>query len=521
MFDPDNQDYSPGGGSPGSNYYGPDVGGLGGASGEGIKKFLPIIIAIIIVIAIGYFAFSYFASQQTITINLVSSDGNPIEGRLTAKDASQNPVKLNPSGSSSSFTATIGPGDYRLSASAEGYKTTSRTITIPLENGYYDFNLTKDLRATLTAEATAAQLFAGQSAQLHVQVINNGASFTTADVTATATLPLQVTNITPVQTITGAQTVDFNVSVKTGTVLTEAKTLTVTFKIKGSDISSNPIQITVLPAVAASSLTTPVNLSNTTLTAGEQKTIPIQIKNGSKSTPIKDLRFEIVADPAGEQDYETKIDWFAFADPSTEGKNIKVLDNLDPNASATITLYVKPPIGAIKGEEFKGKIVVSSNSLTGTKAPIIMDYIVATEKKVDIQFVTPEKDIVITCTNGVCNNRLWQTGQAYLINNGNVAVGPIKISILSQPPTTANCRTYLQQFSTLDANSDTIDKLEAKDKTPLNKATIVMKIIAPQETPNNDNALCKIGWQYSDPLNPENGLVQGEPYIISITKVIK
>ncbi|MEI7962078.1 MAG: carboxypeptidase-like regulatory domain-containing protein, partial [archaeon] len=298
MFDSNSneQNFSPGAG----DYYGPENRSQGGFSGAGegiagIMKLIPIIIIVIILAVGGIIAFSYFSSQKDIVINLVDSDNNPVDGKITLKDTDQKVIATEPKTTSSSFNAKLFPGNYRITASGTGYKTTLSSITITNETTSLDLNMTKDLKAAISVDFVATEIYEGQSISGKLSITNSGPEFKTTDIVSTSSSPLDIKLIyTGDETITnpGSFYLDFNAGIKTGSNLKEIKSATLAFKIKGSEITSNKITISALPAVATKDVTISGTVNNTSLTAGTEATFQISIRNSNKTIPMKDIILE-------------------------------------------------------------------------------------------------------------------------------------------------------------------------------------------------------------------------------------
>lgn len=514
MFDsnPDEQNFSPGG----TGSYGPTggAGGLGASLG-GIGKMIPIIVVIIIVLIAAFFAYSYFSSQKDITINLVDAGGTPAEGKITLKDSQQKAVQTDPKGTSSSFTAKLFPGEYSLTATGTGYKTASPTITVTNDSTSFDVNLTRDLKASLSEEFDSTEIYEGQTLSGKLSVTNTGQEFKTTDIVSASDSPLDVKIIYPndITTVSGQSSLilDFNVSIKSTTALKDSKGATLAFKIKGSDITSNSLEVQTLPAVAAKDIALSGTLTNTSLTAGTESSFQITVKNNNKTIPLKDVRLEVVPDSG----FEDKLSWFYFTDPSTEGKYIKMIDSIDPSAPLTTTLFVKPAITAKKDTEFHGTLVISSISMNGEKNPLTITMKVGTEKSSQVDLVGVDSPFTINCpkAGGLCETKSFSNGEIYLINKGNVDVSNIKVEIVPTPPTTTNCGSFLTNISTLESSGNMVTTLK-----PAQKANIIMDITAPEQVADKI-ARCVIQWKYVDPLSdPPNTIINVKT--VEINKVV-
>ncbi len=455
-----------------------------------------MIIGIVVLLIIGFLILSWLGSQKEININLVDTDGTSVAGSLTLKDSTGRLVDTLPKGKSTKFKANLFPGDYTAKVTAEGYlPLDGETVTIESddETGIVKLTLTKNLKATLTIALDTTKLYDGQTIVGKLNVLNSGNVFNTTDIIATTITPLQVTILpTGQSTLTsgGSANLDFEVKIKEGTTITKATASSITFKIKGSNVSSSKFDITAMPTINPTELTMTPSLTTTTnLTAGLQKETVLTFKNANKTIPLEDVKIEIHAD-AG---FEDALDWITIANSETPLETTIPL--IDPTKSQTIKIYIKAPIDAKKDEEFRGKIRVTTYSLKAPKE-FLASYKVATETTVNLVFKMSPKIFNITCSKitGICTGaQKLSNGEARFENAGSVTIENILISLdLDAPEATANCQSYFRLWT------PKIDKLEAGAKD----GTTVVEVMDAPASGNTASEVCVLQWEYNNPLDP-------------------
>jgi hypothetical protein len=498
LFDPNNDtNYSPGSGnysSPEQNY---DYSG-NQAPKINIKKYLPLIIIGLILLIAGFLVFSWISSQKEINISIVDIDGNPVPGSLTLKDETGKPIEFTPKGKSTKFKANLFPGDYTATVTAENYiKLDNKLITITGtedDEKTQELTLTRNINATITVALDATKIYESQVIGGKINVSNSGNEFNMNDIIAVSTTPLEVkilpTGITTLQS-GGSANLDFEIKIKDASNLTKATPTSVTFKIKGSRVTSQKFDLSAMPTINPNDLVM-TGLAETTqnLTAGLQKQYILKFKNNNKSIPLEDLKIEIIADSG----YENTLTWINISGAETYTETI--IPRIDPGKDQSVIVFVKAPLTASKDDEFRGMIKATSYSLRAEKN-FLRSFKVATETKVNLLFKMTPKIFNINCsgTTGVCTGmQKLSNGEAHFENTGSVAIEDITISLdLDAPEATINCPSYFRLFTTK------IDKLEAGAKD----GTVVVEVMNALASPDTVLAeVCVLEWEYNNPLDP-------------------
>ncbi|MFA7134147.1 MAG: hypothetical protein WC122_04175, partial [archaeon] len=274
---------------------------------------------------------------------------------------------------------------------------------------------------------------------------------------------------------------------------TEQVSSKITFKIKGSNVSSKDFTINVIPTLDPTKLTiTGLTTTSVGLTAGITKEVNITIKNNDTKIPLEDILVEVIPST----NYESTLDWITIASISDESApNEIIIPSINPKSQVSVKMYIKSPINANLDEEFRGVVRVTSLSLKEEKISPIFSYKVTRETKVDLFFKMPD-DFKINCSEstGICKGeKVLATGDVSFENKGDVDIGAINLEIdLTDQATTADCPSFLT------LNTTYIPSLPKKTIYE----NISLEIVSPPESAPNVTEVCVIKWTYNNPLDP-------------------
>jgi len=495
----DEPNYNPGGGNYGPS---PQPGfSMPGMPDFDLKKYLPLIVIVIIVLTAGFFILSWLGSQQTVTIKLADLENKEVQGKLIIKDKDGKILQADPKGTASTFKITLWPGEYKVSVPiADGYKSiSSKTLTIPLSNDIYKISLIRDLDATLTINTSYTEIFDGQTINGTINVVNSGNEFDVADIVPLDSNLLQIT-IQPTNTTTivqgGALFLDFNAKIKDNSKLTVAKKTSIGFKLVGTEIVSKLLELQAIPSVATADVQiNPTEIKNLSLTAGKEEQFTITITNKNKTIPLKDIKVELVPDEGS----EATLNWFKFAQADSESEYSKTINSIDPTKAETLKLYLTPPVAAKIGNEFKGSVRITSFSIKDDKA-INVNAMIKTEKTISLVLNGLDKPFTINCSKqtGVCTPKTLSNAEVFFKNTGDLDISNITVVPDYASPATANCFAYLSTLSTKNTTDTTKINIIKPDATE----PLIIDLTAPEDAPDKDFARCGIKWTYLDPLNP-------------------
>ncbi|MFA6064527.1 MAG: hypothetical protein WC746_01665 [archaeon] len=512
MYDPYSEpNYNPGGGSmpqqpqgfqmPQINMPNFDNNGLAGPSMD-IKKFIPLIIVLIIVAIIGFAVLTWLGMQHTVTINLTDTDGTELEGTLILKDSQGTTIKsMTPKNSSSSFTGTLMEGDYAATVSAIGYNKTNKSIKVTSEKNTFTIEVPRNLTATLSMSLEATEIYDGQTITGTLTVHNTGDSFNLTDIisASSSNIDAKIINTSPETIIPGDVVLDFNAKVKSATALSQLTPASIQFKVRGTTILSEKKDLSALPVVSDTEIeiTPSGKITTSGLTAGTRTPLKITITNKNKKFPVKNVLVTINTDNS---DYTQNLSWLEFNQSITNKPNSILIDNIDPNnGKKEITLYITPPINSAVNDAFIGYLSLTSYSIKREKKPDV-EFKVTIAKKADLQLLGIDSPFNVTCSRATssCEVKPLTPNAIRFKNNGNVDITNVSFEVaLLNPASTSNCQQYLTRFVT--TNTDPL-------KIPLIKAGTEEPITTELTASFEDTATyadCVITWKYIDPVaNP-------------------
>jgi uncharacterized membrane protein len=506
---PQEPSYDPGG----SGYYGPEPQTGMAMPQVDIKKFLPIIIAVIVVLVVGFLALSWMNSQQEVTIKLIDPDGS-VEGRIILKDAQSKPITEidPPKGASTEFKTKLWPGEYKVEAFSEGYKKEMKTFKVPLSNKEFEVELERDLTATITATFDYTKLYNGQKLSGKVSVLNTGNEFNIEDLKPQAAAPLEVliTSVAAGPLRSGGSIyLDFEAKLKEGAKLTAPQQANIEFRILGSQVKSNKLTFQIMPTINATEVTFPTSVTKTKMEAGKEETIDIKVKNNNKTIPIENLTLEIIPDA----DSTDNIEWFRFSG-STDEKYKVLLPTIEPTKEVLVKLYVRAPASAKINDFFKGTLKGTSYSINAEKTST-MDFKVTIEKDVGLTFTATGNPFTVTCKKSTssCEEKVYSNKEFKIKNVGDVDITDLTIEPdYTNTATSANCLQYLNEFTVIDSpDGSKISVIE-----PNEEKDIKVILTAPFEGLEKETATCIIKWMYVDPLDPTQTVK--ETYSLEINK---
>ncbi len=479
-----------------------------------IKKFIPIIVVLVIVAIIGIAVLTWLGMQHPVTINLTDMDGTTIQGTLLLKDSQGNKVTaMIPKNISDSFTGTLMEGDYSATVSVLGYTKTTKPIKVTSEKNNFTIQLERILSATLSSSLENTKIYEGQTITGKLTVHNTGDQFALSDIinASTANIEAKITNTSPDPIMPGDTILDFNAKIKsTTTALTKSTPATVQFKIKGTSILSEKRDLSAMPVVSDTEIDiSPTGKITTSgLTAGTRTPLNITITNKNKTLPVENLVITINTDNS---EYAQNLSWLEFNQSVTGEPNTIIIENIDPNnGKKQITLYITPPINAAVNDAFIGYLSLTSYSIKREKRPDV-EFKVTTAKKADLTLNGIDSPFSVSCfkSTSTCETKSLTPNAVYFKNNGNVDITNVSFEVLLlNGASTTNCQQYLSRFVT--SNSDPL-------KIPLIKAGAQEPISVDLTASYEDTSTfadCVIQWKYINP-------VSNPPTLVTDTKTIK
>jgi len=479
--------------------------GQGGKLAQiGLAKAKPFIILGVVGLVILIAVLFYLGLQQTITININEYGGSVTSAKLIISTSSG--TVYGPE-SAASHTVTLMPGKYNYTITSNDYKIYRDTFTVPLE-GEPTINvpLEKDVEADLTITSDIEKIYAGQKLNGVIIIDNVTTSITDEKLIASDTKGLlDITFDQSALTINNgnAKSINFTVEVKSTAKLKAAETTVVKLSIKGTRISDTltiDVNPTISPALIKLSGTglaeAKKTISDLTLEAGEfDKPIIITIENSDKTLDLEGLNIEMVPDDSSKD----KLDWFEFLNYQDSPEKI-LIDTIGKGEKTTVTLKISIPITANVDDEFKGKLVISSDSLTGQEKEYTANFHVS--KSQQIALALSKTRLSTNCNPDGCTPIQFTFEKVNLENNGTVDVTNILIE-------TEDVKSYALCPDWFEPQSDSTALIKPKGVYEIN---MILTPTYQEETGHT----CYLKWTFDNPITGKRETQISKPITIGL-----
>ncbi|MDD3083444.1 MAG: hypothetical protein PHP82_00285 [Candidatus ainarchaeum sp.] len=444
------------------------------------KKYLPLIIIGIVAIVIIGFVLMFFGSQKEVTFNIKELDGGSVSN-ATLTIRSGNVIIYEPK-QGSTHTMTLMVGEYTYTVLSPEHDAKRNEILIVDDKMTETVTLEKNIDATLRVLEGINKIYYGQKLSGKILVDEIQLPLSDQEIVASDSEELLKISLNPnkISAQSGAITIDYEIEV-TNNNFTKSTDTTLTFSLKGTKKAStkDSFVINVNPTIRASELEETKReknklITDTDLVAGEEKQIELKFKNTNKNINVENVSFEIIPD-SGYEDH----DWEIYL----TGNGI--INKIEANkGEETIQLRVKPAITANVGDEFKGKLIVSSNSLEENKE-YLMILKVSSAVGVSLELTNtnlPEIDCGYECGN---IRTSAQSKPLTLENNGNIEATDVRIELDYEM--SLECRDWF------DIISSSFDEIEAGGERILDIKIQPLFITETKTTP------CYLKITYVDP----------------------
>jgi uncharacterized membrane protein len=345
-----------------------DEGIAGQAMGaiEPVKKFLPMIIAIIVIAAIAWFAYDYFVgSMLSVTLSVKDTEGKLLgESNVKVYAEGQSTPVFSDSGLSA-YDLKLKPGDYRLEATAPGYAVKKTTFSVSASDTEPMAVLAKDIDVQIMEfeQNFPKKLYAGGTDSFSVQLKNRGNSsaavelVSEGDIEGMADSGIITVPANSTQEATIQVSVPADVSVKDGK---KGDSKNAVLRVKYTT-SKGQTGFVLLPNPA---INIKLDEAKFSAKAGEKDSDDISAKN-SNDFSIDGLVLSIEITSAVNNSPSEVKKWFQFTEVAN-GQNPQEIEISSIPAKATVTkeLQVIVPTTAIKEPGIKGNVVLSAPYLS-------------------------------------------------------------------------------------------------------------------------------------------------------------
>ena len=451
----------------------------------GAKKVIPLVIVAIVALVILVFVITFLGSQNEVTINIEELGGGTVSSAT---------LTINQNGSivygperGTSHTMTLANGAYNYTIISKDHKKSSGPLDIDPETQLYPIELEKDIEAELRIEASFDTIYEGQKLN-GVIIIEADSEIDDVLLLAKDSKNVLDVEFTPTKVnLNNGGAVSINFTVEIDDDLDESETTKLEISLAGTKINDK-LELIANPTVAIEDLPAgddvdeEQGINEDSYSAGdEQEILEISFDNDNKTIDIVDLYIEVTA----ESGYESKLSWFEFAnyeDIKTKAK----IDLIQAKEENTINLFVSIPISAQVDDDFKGTLIVNSDSLEAEKK---YDIYLRVKKSAEVQLELTKDSVSTDCLGDSCVTIQFNLEGVALKNKGSATVTNIKLSI-DEAQSNPECIDWFEIIK------DTITTLEPGAQETLNINV----------TPNwfgQEEYACYLNWTFD---NPTNGL---------------
>lgn len=462
-----------------------------------LKKRKGLIIGIIIIAIIGYFAYDFFiGSYRTMEFSFKDTEGSPVTVNQFKVFDSANNLVLSQSGGDS-FSVKLKPGEYQIEAkTSSGYKTITKKITVS-DNAKQTIEFEKTIKAQITgfAENFPKTLVAGQKAEFEISVQNNASSSQEIEFVISEELQgigLEIPKITVAGNDSEKATVSISVPSDYETTATsesgeetQGKELTGNIRIKFTKIQADvPSRAKVFP--------TPIlELSPTTIdiygNAGESQNATFEIINQGNFT-VEDLNLSLEITSSSKNSKADILAGLSLPD-GTKIDSIEAAESGQNTKQNTLRYDI--PITAKQESGILGNIIISGKMLPEEiKIPITISINQGAIFGIDIM-PTNTSPTVQFDEDGI-PEKLFE--YIDIANNGQLDIENIRLRVKNS----SSCDSSWLKLE------DTSAPLLKRQGEINSTKKMRMTISAPITAVNNQKVVCIIEATYQSPVSEED-----------------
>ncbi|MFH1256851.1 MAG: hypothetical protein V1494_06195 [Candidatus Diapherotrites archaeon] len=447
--------------------------------GEQGKKFLPLIVLVIVIAAIGWFAFDFFVgSYHDVSFTVNDTEGDSIGGwtvQVSGEDGM--PIKELKAGDS----IKLKQGSYSYDAGAPGYKAVSGALSVGSEGTKETVVLEKNVSLELSLDFPAT-LYTGQTKEIDVSLSNKESGEEAIEIVAGGDLASIVSSLelqaggTRLSSIPPGIT-DAKIVLKVKDDVSKDKIkegLSAELRVKGLN-NKNAKASAKFELVKLDLSKIKLSLSNLSfgaVSAGKTVTKIIDVTN-STGSEIDGISVGLSISTAGDNDPATAEQWFEIS-PTT-------IDSLPSGSSGktVVTVIFRPPVSA-QADSIAGTVNFS-NDFWSSKINLVSTSVKATEIKFSVSGVQKSYSIKKDSGTGLYTTELEQVT---VKNSSDVPVSLITIN--------AECNGTISNW--ISINPDLFQSLDAGDDQLIN-----MQINVPNTEPAESIKYCFFRLDYADP----------------------
>ena len=458
-----------------------------------VKKFLPAIIALVVIAAIGWFAYDYFiGSMLPVTLSVEDTEGKPLdESSIKVFAEGQTQPVFEDSGLST-YELKLKPGNYRHEITAPGYMVKKSTFLVSAAKDAKNepiATLVKDIDVDIQnfEQNFPKKLFVGGKATFSVQLKNQANSAATVELVSEGGIAGMIESGLITLPANSTQEASLEINVPAGTAIKDAKkgdkknaVLRVKYTAKKSQID-----FVLFPNPA---LEIKLDEANFGAKAGEKDSDEISIKNGNDFA-IDGLVLTIEITSAINNSPGEVRQWFQFTEVANQPNPQEItISSIPANATVTKELQAIVPTTAQKEAGIKGNVVLGAPYLSEPiKKTLTIDVTQGAEYGISATLTpTSPLDIEWSETLGGYEDKMLDLK---VKNTGKLGLENIVFAVANN----VICDT-----DWLILIEDTIDSLPAGETRTLKLSASAPIAIRGRETPK----YCSLRYRFDDPTKP-------------------
>jgi len=336
-----------------------------------VRPFLPHIIAAIVIIAIGLFAFDYFvASVLNVTVTVEDTEGKLLNDSKLKIFVVGNSQPIFESQGNSTYAIQLKPGSYRYEADAPGYAIKKSSFEVSAEQTNATIRLEQDIDVEIVnfEQSFPKSLFVGGSKQFEVHLKNNSNSSETVELLAES--DLEEFDFVGLDTITisgnSTETVQIEIAVPASATVKDKKEgdeKSAVLRIKYTEEKGNA------DFVLYQNPSLEITLSDADFSAKARQNYnkdedEISIKNNN-DFPIEGLTLRVEITSATNNDPAQVLTWFQFTEiANQENPWYMEISSIPADTTIKKELQVVLPMTAKKEQDIKGNIILEAPFLS-------------------------------------------------------------------------------------------------------------------------------------------------------------
>ena len=424
------------------------IGQVTGAIGP-LKKFLPHIIALIVIVVVAFLAYDFFiGSMLSVTVTIEDTEGKMLNDNSIKTYAEGQDEAIFTDKDSSIYDLQIKPGTYRYIVAADGYDEAKNFFTVNTDDKIPVIKIKKDLDVDIIdfEQNFPKKLYAGSTTNFSIKIKNND-DLPAENVEIVAENDIEGWINASVGTIQPNSTKDVQIEIvvpKNAEISDEEEGEQKTAGIRVKYTTKKADSDFVLYSNPAVNM----DLDEVSLGAGagekDQDTVGIENDN---DFPIENLTLSIEITTATNNSPDEIEQWFQFTEVANQSNPQEIeITRIEAGEDVEKELQVIIPITAQEEEDIKGNIILNAPYLSepikrtltldvtegadygiaiSTRSPVDIEWdeIIGgyEEKIIDIEVDNTGnldlENIVLSISNKVICNNSWLTLIDYQISN--------------------------------------------------------------------------------------------------------